>query len=606
MKRYAVNLLAAAMLLGLTACQEPSPPASEQTASVQSPAATQSVQPVETADTLDAAAPTDTPDTSEASADAVTMIAHSDNDMFTDRDYEIGYSDYVTVTLNGNDAESDGAGAEVNGSTVTITQPGSYLFTGSLNGQVTVDVPDTEKVQLILENAAIQNEGSAAIYIKSADKVFLTTARNSENTLSASGEFVQSDENNVDGAVFAKADLTLNGAGMLIVDSETGHGIVTKDDLKITSGTYDITAANQGLSGKNSIRVSGGEIAIDSGTDGMHSEYAEDPEKGFIYIIGGSFQLTCGNDALDASGALNVEDGDFQIVTNGGSGNAPVHVEQRMGGPFPTGDQETDLDELTSDSYKGLKAESITVSGGSFQIDTADDAFHANGTLDITGGNFTIATGDDGLHADVSLTISDGEISIEESYEGIESESITVSGGSLAVTAADDAFNASGSNPALHISGGEIQVNSGGDSLDSNGSLYVSGGTIYISGPENSGNGMLDCDYTLEITGGTLIGTGAMGMNQNFGTSSTQCSILTDLTSQQAAGTTVMLADSAGTVIAEYTAEKAYQCVLLSTPDLQVGETYTITAGTETVTVELTSTIYGTGGGFGGGKGRMF
>lgn len=598
MKRYTASFLAAAMLLSLTACGEPASQVMEPPAAQHSETA-QPVQPVASA----------APDASVIEAPAEesdTIIAHSDNDMFTDRDYEIGYSDYVTVTLKETSAEADGTGAEIDGSTVTITQQGSYVLTGALTGQIVVDAAETDKVQLVLDNASIENQGSAAIYIKNADKVFLTTARDSTNTLSAAGEFVQSDDNNVDGAVFAKADLTLNGAGSLIVDSEAGHGIVTKDDLKLTSGSYDITAANQGLSGKNSIRVSGGEIAIDSGTDGMHSEHAEDPEKGFIYIIGGSFQLTCGNDALDASGALTVEDGTFQLVTNGGAENAPVHIETRMGGPFPTGDQETDLDELTSDSYKGLKAGSIQISGGSFQIDTADDALHSAGALDINGGDFSIATGDDGLHADVRLSISGGDIAINSCYEGVESETIDVSGGTIHVTASDDAFNASGSNPALNISGGELQIISGGDSLDSNGSCYVSGGTIQISGPDNGGNGMLDCDYTLEISGGTLMGTGAMGMNQNFGATSAQCSILTDLTTPQEAGATVTLTDSAGAVLAEYTPEKAYQSVLISTPDLQVGQTYTITAGTETVTLELTDTIYGTGGGFGGGHGRMF
>ena len=598
MKRYTASFLAAAMLLSLTACGEPASQVTEQPTAQHSETA-QPVQPVASAapDVSVIEAPAEEPD---------TIIAHSDNDMFTDRDYEIGYSDYVTVTLKETSAEADGAGAEIDGSTVTITQQGSYVLTGPLTGQIVVDAAETDKVQLVLDNASIENQGSAAIYIKNADKVFLTTARDSTNTLSAAGEFVQSDDNNVDGAVFAKADLTLNGAGSLIVDSEAGHGIVTKDDLKLTSGSYDITAANQGLSGKNSIRVSGGEIAIDSGTDGMHSEHAEDPEKGFIYIIGGSFQLTCGNDALDASGALTVEGGTFQLVTNGGAENAPVHIETRMGGPFPTGDQETDLDELTSDSYKGLKAGSIQISGGSFQIDTADDALHSAGALDINGGDFSITTGDDGLHADVRLSISGGDIVINSCYEGVESETIDVSGGTIHVTASDDAFNASGSNPALNISGGELQIISGGDSLDSNGSCYVSGGTIQISGPDNGGNGVLDCDYTLEISGGTLMGTGAMGMNQNFGATSTQCSILTDLTAPQEAGATVTLTDSSGAVLAEYTPEKAYQSVLISTPDLQVGQTYTITAGTETVTLELTDTIYGTGGGFGGGHGRMF
>ena len=598
MKRVGSILLTIAMAASLTACAQEA----EVSSAVQASAPEQTVS----ASAVSAApAPADQPESGSA-GEAVTMIAHSENDMFTDRDYEIGCSDYVTVTLQNDSAQADGSGVETDKNTVTITQQGSYLFTGTLNGQIFVDVPDTDKVQLVLDGADITSPDSAAIYIKSADKVFLTTARDSENTLCAGGEFVQQDDNTVDGAVFAKSDLTLNGAGALTVQSEAGHGIVTKDDLKITSGSYTVTAASQGLSGKNSVRVSGGDITIDSGKDGIHSEHSEDPEKGFIYIIGGTFQITCGNDALDASSVLTIEDGSFQLSTNGGADNAPVHVETRMGGPAPTGDTQTDLDDLTSDSYKGLKAETIAISGGTFLIDAADDAVHANDALIVSGGSFSIHTGDDAFHADVVLEITDGDIVVAQSYEGIEGEQITVSGGVIDVTAYDDALKASGAAPALHISGGEIQVSSGGDSLDSNGSLCVSGGTVHISGPENSGNGMLDYDGTGEITGGTLVGTGAMGMNQNFGNTSAQCSILADLPAQQTAGTTVTLTDESGAVIAEYTPEKAYQTVLISTPELETGKTYTLTAGSETVTVELTDTIYGVGGGFGGGRGRIF
>lgn len=602
MKQLLAILLAAALLWGLAACG-----AAPAEASAETGASAEIQREVSKAPEQSAAASEETEAASQMQIAEDTVIPHNDNDMFTDRDYEIGWSDPVTVKLQKDTATADGAGAIVSGNTVTVNAAGSYVFAGELQGQVVVDAAETDKVQLVLDGASITCESSAAIYIKNADKVFLTTARDSENTLSSVGEFVQTDDNTVDGTVFAKADLTLNGAGMLTVESETGHGVVTKDDLKLTSGSYDITAAGQGLSGKNSVRVAGGEIAIDSGKDGIHSQHDEDAEKGFIYMIGGSLDITCGNDAIDASGTLTVEDGTFQITTDGGAENAPVHMDERMGGPFPTGDTDTDLDDLVSDSHKGLKAAAILISGGTFQIDASDDAVHANGTLDISGGSFDIRSGDDGFHADTSLTVSEGDIRIETSYEGIESETITLSGGTIAVTAADDAVNGSGSSPVVTVSGGDITLNSGGDSLDSNGSLYVSGGSITISGPENGGNGMLDCDYTAEITGGTLLGAGASGMNQNFGGTSTQCSIMTDLPTRQTAGTTVTLTDSSGAELASYTPEKDYQCVLISMPALTVGETYTITAGTETVTVELTDTIYGAGGGFGGGgHGRMF
>jgi hypothetical protein len=183
---------------------------------------------------------------SAAAASAQTLSAVSADEMFTDRDYEVGYSDYVTVTLADNATTADAAGVTVSGNTVTITAEGTYLLTGTLAaGQIIVNAPDTAKVQLVLDNASVTCDGSAALYVKSADKVFVTLAEGSENTLASTGTFAADGDTNVDGAVFAKSDLTLNGSGTLTVTSESGHGIVSKDDLKVTGGTYVITAASR-------------------------------------------------------------------------------------------------------------------------------------------------------------------------------------------------------------------------------------------------------------------------------------------------------------------------------------------------------------------------
>lgn len=157
-----------------------------------------------------------------------------------------------------------GAGAAVDGSTITITEAGTYVISGSLSdGQIVVDAADDAKVQIVLAGASVTSSSSAAVYAKAADKVFLTLAEGTQNALSASGSFADTgDGNNVDGTVFSKADLTVNGSGSLSVTSSQGHGIVCKDDLAICGGSIDVTAAGHAIQGKDSVAVGVGTLTF--------------------------------------------------------------------------------------------------------------------------------------------------------------------------------------------------------------------------------------------------------------------------------------------------------------------------------------------------------
>ena len=117
-------------------------------------------------------------------------------------------------------------------------------------------------------------------------------------------------------------------------------------------------------------------------------------------------------------------------------------------------------------------------------------------------------------------------------------------------------------------------------------------------------NGALDYTTTGQITGGTLIACGASGMAQNFDSSSTQCSLLYNFDETFESGTTVTLTDANGKTLFEAEMAKSFSSVVISTPDMQVGETYTLTCGETSVEAELTDTITALGsGGFGGGPG---
>ncbi|MPM71192.1 hypothetical protein SDC9_118155 [bioreactor metagenome] len=287
-----------------------------------------------------------------------------------------------------------------------------------------------------------------------------------------------------------------------------------------------------------------------------------------------------------------------------------------MGGGHP--DEISTTDDTETESFKAFKcSQSLVISGGTFTVSSTDDALHANGDVTVNGGTFTIQTGDDGIHADGTVKITAGTITIKNSYEAIEGKNITVEGGKISMTASDDGFNVNDASGVLTINGGEVYIDADGDGMDSNGTIKMTGGTVYMDGPTNDGNGPIDYDKDFSITGGTLIAAGSSGMAQSP-ESGTHASILMYFTSSQAAQSTVTLKDSSGNVIATYTPSKQYASIVISTPKLKTGTTYTVYKN-NTKVVSFTpsdtttyvnesgiTTKQGMGGRQGGGMGQKF
>ena len=464
----------------------------------------------------------------------------------------------TTITLSGQSAAVTGTGAEVTDGVVTITAGGTYVVTGTMTeGRILVNAPK-EEVTLVLQDAAITCTTGGPLYVYKSRATTLYLPEGTASTLTDGTDYTFSDsyssaeEEEPNACLYSKSDLVIAGSGSLTVNANYNNGITGKDTLFIQKASVTVTAVNHGINGKDSLTISGGTATV---------------------------------------------------TTAGGAGQS-----------------------ISDDtSAKGLKAGTqVTVTGGTFQLNCCDDAIHSNGDVTISGGSFTIATGDDGMHADDTLSISSGTIDITRSYEGLEGAKVLISGGKISIVASDDGINAAGGSDQsgfggfgfapdafggsgdylIRISGGVVTVNASGDGIDSNGDIEVTGGELYISGPTSNGDGTIDCDGSATITGGIVVAAGSTGMAENFGTASTQGSILVNLSGS--AGQTITLKDSDGNILASFTPAKAFGCVVVSAPGVAQGGTYTIAAGGASTTVTMESLIYGSGmGGFGGMGGGM-
>ena len=558
---------------------------------------------------------------------AEVEFSKTEEEMFTDRDKKTDYNENqcIKIALNGTTATAGDNSVQISGSTITITKESTYLVTGTLNdGSLVVNAPDTAKLQIIFKNASITSSTSAALHIQQADKVFLTLADGSSNTLSNGGSF--SDET-IDGALFSRDDLTINGSGSLTVTSPAGHGIVCKDDLVLTGGNYTVTSASHGLDANDSIRICDSTLTVEAGKDGLHAENTDDATLGFIYTANITLNVKAEGDGVSAGATMQLESGIYDIFAGGGYENGDKASSDGYGGfpggppggggyrPGRPGGYTTTAQSTTeeSTSMKGFKAGAgLLISDGTYTVDTADDAFHSNDSLTVNGGTFTVASGDDAFHAETTLTITACTMNVTQCYEGLEAEQISVMGGSLDLNCNDDGLNAAGgtdssggggrdqqfgrpgggmfggSNPnaLISVSGGALTIRAGGDGLDSNGNLTISGGSVTVYNPKSGDTSVLDADQKPVITGGTYLGLGiSTGMLETFSpTDSTQGFLVCNL-GKQAANVKITVTDSTGKVVLDTTTQ--YQTVLLmfSSSEIVKNATYTVTAGTYTTTV---------------------
>lgn len=537
----------------------------------------------------------ETPSPTATELQASVETAAVDSSMFTKRDSSTDCDEAAAQYIDLDAQTGD----------ITLTEAGDYVLSGTLSdGSVIINAPEDAKLHLILNGAHIASQSAAALYVISADKVFVTLTDGSENGISAAGDSAEDDYANVDAAIFARCDISFNGSGSLSVSSAKGHGIVSKDDLVFTGGSYMIQAANHGISGKDSIRIADGSFVVTAGKNCLDSDN-DDSDKGFIYIAGGSFDLSSGNDACHCSGDFDFLAGSMELsaADDGIHSDAALSVS---GGSI-----------TISLCYDGLEGVTVDISGGTIDITSSDDGINAaNGSSDSahdgtdgtpaeSAGGVTDMSGDPPEKPDGSGDTGTASGSAPEAPADMPEAPTNMPGGmGGGFGGGDDPF-AADSSCLVTISGGSVRINAQGDGIDSNGDLVISGGEVYISGPRNGGDGALDYNGSGTISGGIVVACDMGGMSQNFSDGS-QCSTMISLNGSGE----IRLTDASGNVLLSYTPADDYSCIVVSCPELSEGSEYTLSYGSASQSFTQSEAHMGSAsnvpaGGFGGMGGNM-
>ena len=345
-----------------------------------------------------------------------SSVSSSEDSAYTYSDYELDDSfdrqSAASIILSGSTAQSNGSGVSINNVTVTISKEGCYLISGELeDGQIIVDAGDSDKVQLVLDNASIHCSTGSAILVRNANKVKVTLAADSENELSDGTEY-QTDDDNPDAALFSKDDLVINGSGSLTVQGNYKHGIAGNDDLVITGGRLTVNSLSHALRGKDSVAILDGTFVLTSQKDGIHAEAYlninggtttiaesyEGLEAAQIHISGGTTQFFSSDDGLNAAGGSSFELVDGLLVLKDTSS---YDTEQTFGGRGGMFEVEDNCD--------------ITISGGNLTVTTSNgDGIDSNGSLNVSGGTVLVfgssSGGEGALDYTGSSSISGGTL----------------------------------------------------------------------------------------------------------------------------------------------------------------------------------------------------
>ncbi|MBQ6436765.1 carbohydrate-binding domain-containing protein [bacterium] len=519
--------------------------------------------------------------------------------LFSQRDYDESWSTATSTIIDLDHLENlkNNDGAYVLDGNLYLTAKGTYVLQGSLENQQVIVAADKAKVHLVLRGVTLSHASLPALYIASADKVFVTLAADTLNTIAVANlDNEQALTADVDAAFYSRSDLSINGSGALTVTAAGGHGIKSTDDLVVTSGQINVTADKTALLGKDSVRLAGGDYVLRAGEDGIKANRTDDDSHGYVLINGGNISINAGDDGIHAETTLTINDGNINVLS----------------------------------SYEGLEGYYIYLNGGTIDLVASDDGINAGGGNSDTfpfaepPGDFNrqdfmppeaSAAGSNRRSprfADFDPESSPAGTSFPQppAFDQLSADSnfappAPPEDGNFAPPTTPNSDTADNQPLALlQINGGHIHLNVEGDGLDSNGDLQIYGGDIIVDGPSSSMNGALDSGTEsggdIVIHGGRVLALGNDSMVETFSANSTQVSFVVNFPQRFSAGEQLTLSDQEGRVVYNYQIQKSGNSLVFSSPDLIQSQTYTINIGAQSQTLTLNDISNSNSQGFGG------
>ena len=452
-----------------------------------------------------------------------------------------------------------GIGADETEEGVKIAYPGTYRVRGTLtDGQILVDCEDFHGgVYILLDGADVSCSSGPAVYVKQSEKTVLHLAEGSVNRLQDGAGYTLTEKQEVStgGAVYCDDDLYIEGDGTLTVIGNNADGIRSKDGLTISAGTVTVTAADDGVQGSDYVDIQGGVLSVTATGDGIAST------KGDITLAGGNVTVAAAGDGVASAADVYLQGGSLSVTTYGG---AEYYEDMALLGL----------------SAKGVKGMNVTVSGGIYVMNTADDAMHGDETLTVSGGELYVRSGDDAISAGQALAVEGGRVVIETSYEGLEAATVAIWDGLVSIWAENDGVDAIG---GFTMTGGAMTIEAP-QCVSTDGVFALQSGVLYLAS--------MDQDTALKfgegaVTGGTLIatGSGATGEFQSGGV--LDASMLFSLPGELAAGSELGVWDAAGSRLLSCTTVQPCTMVLVASGAMGLGHEYTLTAGDYTMTAVL-------------------
>ena len=509
----------------------------------------------------------------------VTAQSLSEKDVSVDEEDSIYSNNMTSINLSKSSTKVEGNGAKVEGTVITISEAGTYTISGDIeDGQIVVDASDDDKIKIVLNGVNIKNSKSSSIYIKNADKTIISLKDGTNNYIEDGQvyEEINSEDNEPNAAIFSKDDLIISGSGSLEVKSNYKDGITSKDDLIIAGGDINIESGSGsknapeksdkdfGMNFKDNIMNNDKDQSSSDSKKGLKSELSVEINGGNLNIDSYDDAINSGNEVIIASGIINIASGDDGI-----HGDSSVTID---GGEINI-----------SKSYEGIEGENITINDGDIHVKSSDDGVNA---AEAKNSEDTLDYNNDKIDPKEQQTEGNGQNmkggQPPEDNRQMMQEGQKVQDDDKMMQRNQDQkgfVGESAGNAEININGGYLYVDADGDGIDANGSIKMSGGTVIVDGPTNDGNESIDYDSSCEITGGILIASGSSGMLQAPSSSSTQHVISAVFSNSLQAGTSINIKSETGENILTFTPNKEYQSIILCSPDVKKGETYTISAG---------------------------